>query len=134
MAGVSGKQGTINWAAGNVAGFDNWSLDNNVNLLDITTFSTGTLQWEVKTPGLSGVTGTISGNFDGASTGLDNLITATITPATGTLILEADKTGGGKWSIPAYLSNMNASVAIDGKSEISFNFTGTGAVTYTTTT
>jgi len=65
---------------------------------------------------------------------MNDLIVATITPATGTLVVESDKLGGGSWSIPSYISNLNASAAVDGKSEISFNFTGTGAVTYSTAT
>jgi hypothetical protein len=134
MAGISGKEGTISWAAGNVAGFDNWNMDINVDMLDVTSFSTGTLQWREFTPGLSAAAGTISGNFDAASTGLNDLIVATVTPATGTLILEADKTQGGKYTVPAYLSTLSNTVAIDGKSEVSFGFQGTGTVTYTTTT
>jgi hypothetical protein len=134
MAGRSGKQGTISWAGGNVAGFDNWALDIVNNMLDVTVFSTGTVQWTESTPGLSSFTGTISGNFDPNSTGLDNLIVATITPATGTLILEADKTDGGKYTGTAYVSTLSNTVAIDGKSEVSFSVQGTGALTYTTTT
>ena len=85
-------------------------------------------------PGLSGAAGTISGNFHATSTGLNDLIVATITPATGTLILEADKESGGKWTVPSYLSTLNATVAIDGKSEVSFGFQNDGAVTYSTAT
>ena len=134
MAGVSGKEGTISWAGGSVAGFDNWNMDINVDMLDVTSFSTGTSQWREFTPGLSNAAGTISGNFDAASTGLNDLIVATITPTTGDLILEADKNAGGKYTVPAFISTLSNTVAIDGKSEVSLGFQGTGTVAYTTTT
>ncbi len=134
MAELSGKLGHISYGGGNVAALDAWSLDTNVNMLDVTTFSTGTLQWRDWIPGLSDFSGSISGNFDVASTGLDDLRTSTLTPATGTLLLGMDSVGGESLTGTVYFQTMTHSVDIDGKVEVSLSFQGTGALTYSTTT
>ncbi len=134
MAELSGKQGNFEWAAGHVANFDEWSVSVDVNMLDVTTFSTGTLQWRDMIPGLSGFTGTASGNFDVDSTGLDDLRVATLTPATGTAKFEMDKDGGEHFTGGVYVQTMGHTAPIDGVVEVDFSFQGTGALTYTTTT
>ncbi len=134
MAELSGKQGKIEYGGGHVAAFDNWTFDVDVNMLDVTTFSTATLQWRDMIPGLSGFTADASGNFDVASTGLADLRTATLTPSTGTANFWMDKVGGEQLSGSVYVTTMSHSAAIDGKVEVDFSFQGTGAVTYSTST
>ena len=134
MAAVQGKLGSINYDGGNVATLNNWSLDTANDMLDVTSFTTSAPQWREFLDGLSTFTGNVSGIFDGASTGQNDLITKSITPAAATVILELDQTGGGKFTGSVFLSGMSPSVAIDGTAEISWEMQGTAALTYTTTT
>ncbi len=134
MAAISGKLGLVEYAGGNVVNCDEWTLSADNDMLNTTTFSTGDVQWRSFIPGLGTWTATISANFDAASTGLTDLRTNTLTPATGTVILYADKVGGEALQGDTYVSNMSNSAPIDGKVEVSFNLQGTGALTFSTTT
>ena len=134
MAASPGKLGTINYDGGNVATLNNWGLDVGNEMLTVTSFTTSAPQWIEVITGLSGFTGTVSGIFDGASTGQNDLITNSIIPAAATVILELDQAVGGKFSGSVFLSGMSMSVAIDGLDEVSWDMQGTGALTYTTTT
>lgn len=131
---LSGKVALIEYAGGFVASLDNWTVNVDTNMLDVTTFSTGDLQWRDFKPGLSGWTAAISGNFDSTSTGFTDLRAATLTPATGTVRLFADKVGGEAWNGNTFIQSMGNSAAIDGKVEIDFGLQGTGALTFSTTT
>ena len=134
MAEISGKVALVEYDGGQVASLDNWTVTVDTNMLDITTFSTGDLQFRSFTPGLSGWTATVSGNFDSTSTGLTDLRVATLTPATGTIILYADKVGGEALQGDTFISGMGQSAAIDGKVEIDFSLQGNGVLTFSTTT
>ena len=134
MAAVQGKKGSINYDGGNVATLNNWGLDVANDMLDVTSFTTSAPQWRIFLDGLSTFTGNVSGIFDGASTGQNDLITNSITPVAATVILEMDQIVGGKYTGSVLLSGMSPSVAIDGTVEISWDMQGTGALTYTTTT
>lgn len=134
MAAVQGKLGSINYDGGNVATLNNWTLDVANDMLDVTSFTTSAPQWRDFLDGLSTFTGGVSGIFDGASTGQNDLITNSITPVAATVILELDQTGGGKFTGSVFLSGMSPSVAIDGTVEINWDMQGTAALTYTTTT
>ena len=134
MAAVQGKKGSINYDGGNVATLNNWTLDVANDMLDVTAFTTSAPQWREFLDGLSTFTGGVSGIFDGASTGQNDLITNSITPVAATVILELDQTGGGKFSGSVFLSGMSPSNSIDGTAEIGWDMQGTAALTYTTTT
>lgn len=135
MAELSGKLGLFEYgAAGFVAALDNWTITVDTNMLHITTFSTGDLQFRDFTPGLSGWTGTVSGNFDVASTGLVDMRVNTLVPATATVQFYADKVGGEHLTGNTFISSMGQTAAIDGKVEIDFSLQGTGALTFSTTT
>lgn len=134
MAAVAGKSGTVNYAGGNVATVNNWTLDIANDMLDVTPFSTSVPQWRDFIAGLSGWSGNVSGVFDGASTGQADLIANSITPASAAVVLEMDQTGGGKFNGNVLLSGMSPGTAIDGTVEISWEMQGTGSLAYTTTT
>ena len=134
MAAVAGKKGTIVYDGGSVATVNNWSLDLQNDMLDVTSFTTSAPQWREFIDGLSSWSGDLSGIFDGASTGQNDLIVNSITPASAAVILEMDQTGGGKFNGNVFLSGMGQSVAIDGTAEVSWTLQGTGSLAYTTTT
>ncbi|MFH2071891.1 MAG: phage tail tube protein, partial [Actinomycetota bacterium] len=119
---------------GKVVNINNWSLQIDTNLLDVTSWSTGTDQWRAYTPGLSGAAGSASGFFDAASTGQNDIRSNILTPAASTCKLEIDKAGGAAYTGSIYLSGYGVDVAIDGTADISVDFTFNGAVAYTTTT
>ena len=134
MAAVAGNKGTIVYDGGSVATVNNWSLDLTNDMLDVTSFTTSAPQWREFIDGLSSWTGDVSGIFDGASTGQNDLITNSITPASAAVILEMDQTAGGKFNGNVFLSGMSPGVAIDGTADISWSLQGTGSLAYTTTT
>jgi len=134
MAALSGKAGRVEWASGKADGFNHWTLDVDTNMLETTSWSTGTDQWRSYAAGLSGGAGTVSGLFDALSTGQDNMRVATLTPSTGLLVLEIDKVGGAKFSGSAFLERLGLDVDIDGTADVAYGFRFTGAVGYTTTT
>jgi predicted secreted protein len=136
---ISGKQGTVKYAGGNVVGINSFSLDLNNNNIEVTTFSTAVASWREFIAGLNGFSGSVSGFWSlstaaGTSTGMKDLQDNILTPSTGTLVLEVDETGGGKYSGDVFLSRMSLSDDIDATADVSFDFTGNGALTYTTTT
>lgn len=134
MAEISGKVAKVEYAAGKVDSLDEWNMTINSDMLDVTTFTTGTVQWREFITGLSDWSGTVSGNFDAASTGLTNLRTNTLTPTTGQLILYMDKAGGENFRGSTIISTMNVSAPIEGKVEIDFSFQGTGALSFSSAT
>ena len=134
MAAVAGKKGTITYDGGSVATVNNWSLDLQNDMLDVTSFTTSAPQWREFIDGLSGWTGDISGIFDGASTGQNDLITNSLAPVSAAVILEMDQTGGGKFNGSVFLSGAGFSNTIEGTADVSWTLQGTGSLTYTTTT
>lgn len=139
MAGISGKQGTVSYAGGVVATINNWSLDINNDALEVTSFTTAVPQWRSFLAGLNSWSGSVSGFWAlstaaGTSTGQKDMQDNILTPTTGTLVLEVDQTGGAKYSGDVVLTRQSVSVAVDGVADVSWDFTGNGAVTYTTTT
>ena len=137
MAAISGKNGLVQYGGAPVLRINNWSADIAVDDLDVTSWTTGTDQWRARIAGLSGVSGSFSGFWDahsGGSTAQVDLQTNVLTPATGTLILEADKVTGGKYSMDVVLTGQNVSVSIDGTADVSWDFVSNGTVTFSTTT
>ncbi len=134
MAEISGKVALVEYGGVFIQSLDNWTATVDTNMLDVTTFSTGTLQFRDFIPGLSGWNATVSGNFDSTSTGLDDMRINTLVPATATVTLYADKVGGESLTGNTFISSMGQTAAIDGKVEIDFSLQGTGALTFSTTT
>jgi predicted secreted protein len=134
MAEISGKQAKVLYSTAAVTVLDSWDLTADTNMLDVTTFSTGTVQWRDFTDGLSGWTGTVSGNFDIASTGLTDMRVNSLTPSTAQIELYMDKVGGESLKGSCFISSMGHTAPIDGKVEVSFSVQGTGALTFDTST
>ncbi len=136
MAATDGKGGTVYIGSAPVLRVNQWSLDIDSNMLETTSWTTGTDTWRTYVAGLNNVTGTISGFWDaaGGSTAQKTLQDNIFTPASVTIVLEADQDAGGKYSMTAFLSRQTVSADIDGTVDISWDIQGSGAVTYTTTT
>jgi hypothetical protein len=134
MAAIAGKQGKVLYKGGHVVNLGAWSLDQNLDMLDVTDFSTGTVQSRDFIPGLQNWSGTIDGNFDAASTGLTDIRDNTLTPATGNITLYMDKVGGENFTGAVYWQTMGHTADVEGKVELSLGFQGTATLTYATTT
>lgn len=134
MAEIAGKVSKLEYAGGKVDSFDDFSLSIDTDMLDTTTFSTGTVQWRDFITGLSGWTATASANFDAASTGLTNIRTNTLTPTTASIAFVLDKVGGETFSGSCFISSLGHSAPIEGKVEVDVSIQGTGALTFSTTT
>jgi len=134
MAAAAGKGGTFTYAGGNVATLREWSLDVTPDIHDVTSFTTAAPTWKENIAGLNSWTASAGGTFDPASTGQNNMITDALTPVSAAVILEKDQTNGGKYSGNALASGLSVGVTIDGLVDMSWDLTGTGSISYTTTT
>ncbi len=134
MAELSGKAAKVLYSTAAVNNLDSWDLTADTNMLDVTTFTTGTVQWRDFIDGLSGWSGTVSGNFDIGSTGATDMRINALTPSTAQIELYLDKVGGESLLGSCFLNSMGHTVAIDGTAEFTFSVQGTGALTFSTTT
>lgn len=135
MSAVTGKGGTVSFDGGSVASIGTWSLDVSNDMHDVTSFTTSAVQWREFAAGLSGFTGSIDGvGFDPTSTGQNDMITATLTPASATVVFELDQTAGGKLTGSAFLESMSVGADVGGMTNASWSVQGTGALAYTTST
>ncbi len=114
MAAIAGKGGTVTYAGGNVATLKEWSLDVSADMHDVTSFTTAAPSWKEFIAGLNSWTGSLSGTFDAASTGQNNLITDALTPVSAAVVLEKDQVNGGKYSGNVLISGASVGVVIDG--------------------
>jgi predicted secreted protein len=134
MATLSGKSGKIEYGGGKVASIRNWSLNMDTNMLDHTSWSTGTDQWRSFTAGLSGWSGSAGDLWDETSTGQDTMRTNFLTPSTATIVFHMDKSSGGSFSGACYVSGISMGAAIDGDVTANYTLQGTGALSYSTST
>lgn len=135
MGSRTGTEGLVEYKGVPVLRIQNWTADIQTDIRDHTTFSTGDLKWRTTKPGLSGWSGSFAGFWDAdGSTAQSDCITAALNGSTGTVVLSADKVTGDSLTGAIYFSGMTAGSAVDGDATVSFNFTGNGAVTYSTTT
>jgi predicted secreted protein len=134
MAAETGKSAKVKYGGGFVANLDAWDLSFDTDMYETTDFSTGTVQSRDFIPGLSTWTANISGNFDEASTGLDDLRAAALANTTGTIQLYISKTEGANYNGNSYISNLGVDAPIDGKVAVSLALQGTGTLTYGTST
>ena len=135
MAALTGKGGTVLYAAGSVASIGTWSIDIDNDMHDITSFTTAAAQWRDFAAGLSSWTGSLDGvGYDAGSTGQDNLIANTLVPISAAIVLELDQTIGGKFTGTAFLDSMSAGADVGGMTNASWSLQGTGALTFTTST
>jgi len=136
MAALTGKSGIVHYKGVPVYRIQNWTINVQTDMRDHTSFTTGTLQWRVMAPGLSGANGTFSGFWDPStgSTAQRDCMDAALAASTGSVILYGDKTGGPNLRGNTYFSGFTAGSQVDGDATADFNFTFNGAVTYSTAT
>ncbi len=136
MAALTGKGGTVLIGSVPVLTLNEWSLDIDNNLHDVTTFSTADVVWRSFAAGLNSGSGSLNGFWDigGGSTAQEDMQDNILTPASATIVLEVDQTLGGKYSGTAFLSRQSVGVPIDGMATVNWDLQFSGAVTYATAT
>lgn len=135
MAALQGKSGLVKWKTKQIFRINSFSVNVNVDQLDVTPFSTDGAQFRQFIPGLSGWDGSCDGFLDviGDSSGQKAIQTAILTPATGTIILLTDETNGNGYTGAVYWRTLTANVDVADSQKISLAFQGTGALTWSTT-
>ena len=136
MAALSGLTGEVIYAGKAIFRMNHWDVTADTNILDVTSWTTSAAQWRSNSAGLQGWTGTVSGYWDmiGDTSGQKLMQTRTLTPTTGTLIMRASVTGGENYRGDVLFNQMAVSDDIDGTANVTFSFTGNGALTYSTAT
>lgn len=134
MAALQGKSGLVKWKTKQIFRINSWTLNSDVDMLDVTAFSTDGAQWRAFLPGLGQWSGTCDGFLDiiGDTSGQKAVNTAFLTPATGTIILLTDETNGNGFTGAVYWRNMTASAAVDSAETVSLGFQGTAALSWST--
>ena len=134
MSAVTGKSGTILFDGGSVATIKSWSMDIQTDMHDVTTLSTGVVQWREFVGGISGWTGSADGTFNPLSTGQNDMIVATMAASTAAIVLEMDKNEGGKFTGGCLCESMSVNVDIDSQVALTWSLQGNGSLAYTTST
>ncbi len=126
MAAISGKAGSVVVGSDTLALIKNWSLDESNDLLETTNFgSSGTKEFIA---GLYGASGSAEGLSDQSGTAQAALRTALTGGTSVSLKLYVDSTH--YYSGTAFLSGISTSAAVEDVVGVSFNFTFSGAVSY----
>lgn len=128
MAAFSGTAGSVTVGAGAqlmIGNISEWSLDASMSPVESTVFGE---TWDSAIPSVRNVTVSFSGNLDRADSGQDLLDTQFETPSSTTLRLweTADK----YWLCVGFITGISPTISVKGKGEMSYNFQGSGSVTY----
>lgn len=133
MPAISGRNGTVQYKTKSFLSADHFDLTVNSDMLDVTCFSTGGVQWRSFLPGLSGWSGSVSGFWNIAdTTALKVAQTNILTPATGTIKLFLSDTGMENLSGSVYFQSYGVSVDVADSEKFNFAFQGNGALAYAT--
>lgn len=127
MAVYTGYGGSVKVGTNTVAELGEWSLDINADTQDTT--SLGSTGWRSYVVTLKNWSGSASGRWDMTDTnGQKALQDALLGGTTVTLNLYIDSTK--RYSGTAVITKVSVSTSADGVAEVSFDFQGTGALTY----
>ncbi len=126
MAVLKGHSADIQWDSSDVEQCQNWTLNIDGGLLEDTEFGDS---WKSFVSGIKSWSGTAKGNFDSSDTnGHVALKTAALDGTSATVKLELS--GSNYLSGTAFVT-ANWSVDVNGLVEVTYNFQGTGALSYT---
>ena len=115
MARLSGKAGAVNVATADVAGIKSWTLDYSYDALEGTGFDSS--GHRVYTVGIDGWSGTFEGFKNAAPLTIGSEIA---------LMLKESATTTQKFSGQAIITDFSANNAVDGLTEYSYTYQGTG--------
>lgn len=128
---ITGHSGSCTVGASAITEAKAWSLDVSQDVADITNFSSA--GWKESAATLKSWSGSITVLFDGgADTGQAALIAGATSGTSVALVLTTSAAGAGtseKFSGSAIITSMPITNEVSGIIEVSFSFTGTGALT-----
>ena len=129
MAAFSGTAGSVVYATGGttlVGGISEWSIDISMSPVEDTEFGQ---TFDTFVPSVRNYTGSFSGNHPNSDAAFTNLQNAMIGGSAVSLRLYINATK--YWNVgTAYITGQSSGVSAKGKGEGSFNFQGSGALTY----
>lgn len=126
MAAFSGTAGSVTIGTVLIGGIAEWSLDISGATVEDTEFGQ---TWDTFIPSTKTYTGSFSGNEQTTGTGWTTLQNSMLGGSA--VILRLYETATKYWLCgTAYLTGMSPTVSAKGKGEVSFNFQGSGPVTY----
>ncbi|WP_256846913.1 phage tail tube protein [Paenibacillus sp. Pae108] len=124
---ISGQGGSVKVGANRVAELGQWNLDIEADTLDTTTFDTN--GWKSFVAGFRSWSGSFEGQWNMEdTTGQKVLQDAVLGGATVTLELNVDATH--KYIGTAIITSQSVGVSVDEISSVSFDFQGSGEMTY----
>lgn len=133
MAGISGRGGKITYAGGVVAEVGNWTMSDDLDVIEDTAMSNGvTSAAKTFIAGNSSKKVQLSGSYDPADADGQVAINAAIAAATLVLHPEGDASGKKYWTGSAIRTGFQVTGEVNGKINYSASFQFTGAVTYAT--
>jgi hypothetical protein len=132
MAALMGKDGSVKIGAATVGYLDSWTLNPDVGTAEVSAYGDKDRQYVYTVKGWAG---TASGTLDMADA--QQLTLADQFDSAHTLAVAALRfyTSTGSfpyWGGNAYMTGMTVNSAVGDKVSVSFNFTGTGDLSYTT--
>jgi len=127
MAAIAGKDGSVKVGANTVAETTNWTLNINADLLDTTAHGD---DWRERIEGLKDWSATVEASWDMTdTTGQKALQDAILGGTTVTLNLYVNSSN--YYSGTAYISRITVGTPVADRVTVTFEATGTGALSYT---
>ncbi len=126
---LAGKGGNVKIGANAVTEIGNWKLDLDLDTKDKTNF--GSNGWKESQPTLKGWSGTCEGTWNVAAdtNGQTAIQTAVLNGTSVSLALYAD--GTHNYAGTAWIKKLSVEEPVDDLVKFSFDYEGTGALTYT---
>ncbi len=121
MANIVGKAAYVDIGGVTVAGIKNWTCDQTIDTIDVTSMSDSAPTAKSYLMGLTDATGTFDGNHtDGTPQTLGDSVT---------LKLYTD--GTDYYSMTAFITGINSAASVDGEVTVNYSYQQSGGVTYT---
>jgi predicted secreted protein len=124
MATHAGSEGKVYVGSSQVAEVKSWSLEITSDTVDASIIGT---QWRKNQATIKSWSGSLDGFWDDADTNGQGELTAGTT-VTLNLYPEGDEEGAKYWSGDAIITSISYSASFDGLVEVTFSFTGNGAL------
>lgn len=133
MAALSGRGGKITYAGGTVAEVGNWTISDDIDVIEDTAMSNGaTSAAKTFIQGNSSKKAQISGSYDPTDSDGQAAMNAATGPATLVLYPEGDGSGKKYYTGSALRTGFQITGEVNGKINWSASFQFTGAVAYST--
>lgn len=129
MAATSGTAGSVVLNGTAVAQVSEWSFNIAADVVEVTVMGS---DWRTYVPGLAGATGSFTLFYDPTAPAMHpTLRTAILSRTAGSASLYAGTAANFYSAATIYITGLSPTVSVDGAATDSYDFTVSGAVTYT---